>query len=485
MRLISIGSSAQAQIVLNSQYVSGYHAELLQLDNGDMLLVDKGSSNGTFVNGNRIAPEKEVSVTRNDTISIADQTLSWAMVPVLQIPDKENIKVIKGIGSHYLNAIHVAGNQVSRFHATVKQTKDGKWYICDHSTNGTTLNGVRIPKDQYIRFKKGDAIACAGVSIQNPAATAPIAPDRNIFKIVGLAICACALLGLSIWALHKLLTDLKPEPPFSNEEIYAMYAPSTVILHTAYYFKITTPQRGTERFVVKDGDLPYYDGSNAMHGLATGFFISENGVIVTNLHVTAPWLFGSDKDILELVKKLYHQNRVSLALSDIKVEGAIEYIGAIPHGQFFDPTNVTKLRVVMHSDKTDIDLAILQTMNNKLPDGSTYVPVDKICMDDVPVGTKLFTMGFPIPANLQDLDEFECSPTRALQATGAAGVITQNNDKYTYGFDATSYHGASGSPIFDEQGRLISVVASGLQVQGYNFGVKAKYIKRLLESAQE
>lgn len=125
MRLISIGSSAQAQIVLNSQYVSGYHAELLQLDNGDMMLVDKGSSNGTFVNGNRIAPEKEVTVTRNDTITIADQTLPWSMIPVLQIPDKENIRIIKGIGSHYLNAIHVSGNQVSRFHATVKQTKDG------------------------------------------------------------------------------------------------------------------------------------------------------------------------------------------------------------------------------------------------------------------------------------------------------------------------------------------------------------------------
>lgn len=483
MRLISIGSSAQAQIVLNSRYVSGYHAELLQLDNGDMLLVDKGSSNGTFVNGNRIAPEKEVSVTRNDTISIADQTLPWTMVPVLQIPDKENIKVIKGIGSHYLNAIHVAGNQVSRFHATIKQTKDGKWYICDHSTNGTTVNGVRIPKDQYVRLRKSDTIACAGVSIQNPIPDS----DRNIFKIAGLAVCACALLGLCIWALNKLLIDPKPEPPFTNEEIYAMYAPSTVLIETSFYFKITTELYGSHRYVwnFKESKLEDYNGNNSMVGCATGFFISPNGVLVTNLHVAAPWLFGFENDLLGVIKRAYHQIYPNLALADITAEGVVDYICAIPDGQMDDPTNAVKLRVVINSDKKDVDIAILQTMNNKLPEGATYVAEDKICTDNLPVGTKLFTMGFPISDVLQDRSRFEHDPTRPLQAISASGIITQNNDKYTYGFDATSYHGASGSPIFDEQGRLIGVVAAGLPVQGYNMGVKAKYINRLLESAQE
>lgn len=477
MRLISIGSSSQAQIVLNSQYVSGYHAELLQLDNGDMLLVDKGSRNGTYVNGNRIAPEKEVSVTRNDTITIADQTLPWSMIPVLNIPT--DIKVIKGIGSHYMNAIHVSGSQVSRFHATIKQTKDGKWYICDHSTNGTTINGVRIPKDQYVRLKKGDAIACAGVSVLNPATGG--GDGGGVIKTLSIALCACLIIGLGVFAVLKV--DI-PGKKMSNEEIYAQYAPSTVLLHTAYYFKVTTPKYGTERFVVKDGKLPYYNGNNAMHAHASGFFISEDGVIVTNLHVVAPWLFGEDKDVLEYVKHLYYNAKVSLALSDIKVEGAIEYIGAVPNGQFFDSTNAIKLRVVIQSDNTDVDLALLQTMNGRLLEGSTFVPVDKICADNVPVGTKLFTMGFPISNYLQDLDDFERSHTKVLQATGAAGVITQNNDKYEYGFDAASYHGASGSPIFDEYGRLISIARAGLGVQGYNFGVKAKFLKRLLETAE-
>ena len=58
MKLIIIGrDSNEANIVLSSQYVSGYHAEIIQLDNGDMYLVDK-SSNGTFVNGSRVTPGK-------------------------------------------------------------------------------------------------------------------------------------------------------------------------------------------------------------------------------------------------------------------------------------------------------------------------------------------------------------------------------------------------------------------------------------------
>ena len=61
-----------------------------------------------------------------------------------------------------------------------------------------------------------------------------------------------------------------------------------------------------------------------------------------------------------------------------------------------------------------------------------------------------------------------------------------NNDKFTYGFDATSYNGASGSPIFDKKGNVIGIVtARAVATQGYNFGLKSKYITKLLNSIQE
>lgn len=481
MRLISIGSSSQAQIVLNSQYVSGYHAELLQLDNGDMLLVDKGSRNGTFVNGTRITPEKEVSVTYNDKITFADQVLNWSLVPALQVPDKENIKVLKSVGSHYLNTIHISGNQVSRFHATIKQTKDGKWYICDHSTNGTMVNGTRIPKDQYVRLKKGDTITCAGVIVPNPA-TNQGADGGNVIKKVALAVCVCLLIGLCAYGVMKFINPGLDEK--TKKELYTQYASTTALLHTTYYFKITTPKYNTERFIITENGIEKYDGTNAMHGLATGFFISNDGVLVTALHVTSPWLFGDEKDMLEFIKTLYH-DYAGIAVSDIKVEGAIENIVAYPNGKFFDETNAIKLRIVTQSNNTDIDLSILQTMNGHLPAESNYIPIDKIQHETKLVGTDVLTMGFPYPMLLQDLSSFEKNLTNVLQATVASGEITQIIDKYKYGFNANSYHGASGSPIFDKDGYLVGVVSAGIPAQGYNFCINAKYIKRLLNAYQE
>ena len=478
MRLISFGSSQRAQIVLHSQYVSGYHAELIQLDNGDMLLVDKNSSNGTFVNGNRITPEKEVTVTRNDTISFADQVLNWQTVPPLQIPDKDKIKSIKGIGTHTLNAIHISGDHVSRFHATIRQNKDGKWYLCDHSTNGTTVNGNRIPKDQYIQIKKGDTISCAGTTIVNPITGGN---SNNTLKNAALAICAFLVLCIGGFVAYKVVSGKEIGPT-----IYKEYANSTVMLHSTYYFKITTSKYGVERFIVdEDKGIVEYDGTNAMHALATGFFISNDGVIVTNLHVTAPWLFGEEKGLLHWIKTMYHRN-YNIAMADITVEGAIVSIEAIPNGKLFDEANATKLHKISESDTIDIDLAILQTIDNKIIPGSTYISLNKFRLDNVPVGEKIYTIGFPGPGLLQDLGEFEKDLTKVLQATGAGGEISMNNDTYIYGFNAPTLPGASGSPIFDKNGNLVSIVSMKLEnTQGYNFSVKVKYLQRMIDKMKE
>ncbi len=483
MKLISIGSSSQAHVVLNSQFVSAYHAELLQLDNGDMLLVDKGSSNGTFVNGVRLIPEKEVSVTPKDDIRLADQPMPWGMIPMHSIADKDELVSIKSIGTHRLNTYCIQGPQVSRFHATIKQKKNGKWFICDHSTNGTTVNDVRLPKDQWIELKAGDSILCADVPVSNPI-PAKSSKKSPIMKYVGIAACICLLVGGVVALIKSGVLGSEWQ-----KKIYAQYAPATTVLEVGYYFRIQTEQHGTERFVIKGNNgsvrLQKYNGRNAMIANATGFFISSNGVLVTNQHVAQPWLYGEDKDMLANVAMAFHKD-TGIALSDIKADGVIEYIYAVPHGCYFDSTNATKCHVIATSGTHDEDIAILQTVSTKLPDSAGFIPTSKILQDNVAIGTEVFTMGFPLIGTLQDTGAKESFVKKALQATGAAGVVTQNNDKFTYGFDAASNNGASGSPIFDKKGNVIGIVTSGVtSTQGYNFGLKSKYITKILDSIQE
>ena len=110
MRLLKIGSSPDCDIVLNSKRVSSFHAELIMLNNGDILLEDKGSTNGTFVNNQLIKQGVSVPVRRGDLIRFADTELQWASVP--QPSDNSMFKKIYGIGSNIrYNDIQVTGEK--------------------------------------------------------------------------------------------------------------------------------------------------------------------------------------------------------------------------------------------------------------------------------------------------------------------------------------------------------------------------------------
>ena len=83
MKIIKIGSSQSCDLVLDSQYVSSLHAEMTILDDGQIILEDKNSKNGTTVGNKKIEPGREVNVQRGDRISFADVPLVWAKVPVV------------------------------------------------------------------------------------------------------------------------------------------------------------------------------------------------------------------------------------------------------------------------------------------------------------------------------------------------------------------------------------------------------------------
>lgn len=54
MQTLTIGRDASNNIVLDDNFISRQHARLFLLDNGQVMIKDMGSSNGTFVNGKKI-----------------------------------------------------------------------------------------------------------------------------------------------------------------------------------------------------------------------------------------------------------------------------------------------------------------------------------------------------------------------------------------------------------------------------------------------
>ncbi|HUV04925.1 MAG TPA: FHA domain-containing protein [Armatimonadota bacterium] len=70
----TIGRGAGNSIVLGDDpYVSSSHAELIADDSG-LWLVDVGSTNGTVLNGTKIAPNERVAVNLGDEIAIGQST---------------------------------------------------------------------------------------------------------------------------------------------------------------------------------------------------------------------------------------------------------------------------------------------------------------------------------------------------------------------------------------------------------------------------
>ena len=128
------------------------------------------------------------------------------------------------------------------------------------------------------------------------------------------------------------------------------------------------------------------------------------------------------------------------------------------------------------------DVALVQTVSKRLPTSDcTIVNVaDSMDVRDevLTVGKHIYTLGFPLLSSLQDQQS-----ESGIQLLARGGSITQILNEYQFGFDAASFGGASGSPVFNDQGMLVGILNSGVKItQGFNYGVKAKYIKELLDS---
>ena len=83
MKSYSIGRDNACDIVLNdhTDVISRRHAVLTVSSSGKMTITDQ-STNGTYINGQKISPNVPVPVKRKDTISFAHvATLDWNMIP--------------------------------------------------------------------------------------------------------------------------------------------------------------------------------------------------------------------------------------------------------------------------------------------------------------------------------------------------------------------------------------------------------------------
>lgn len=515
MRIFKIGSSPDCDIVLNSKRVSAYHAELLMLNNGDILLEDKGSTNGTYVNNRLIKQGASVPVRRGDLIRFGDMELQWAMVP--QPTDNSMFKKIYGIGSNMrYNDIQVTGNTVSRFHATLKIDKQGRAFIEDHSLNGTSINGKRIASHQNVRVKRGDDVVVGGIPVDlKPYIKRDM--GGTALKVFG---------GVAAIAAVVALLMTKIDGPGGRVDPHE-YVPSVVYVLSFYHYTAVfendpfiplcnrhgIPYPSEYGFGVNsDGRMGFtdFDEYGPVVGEATAFFVSKDGKMITNRHVAAPWKNASDSEkdaIYQVMTKLkdqsilefYDNNEMTCYASiaaaklskkgvsyeeleeafrrykdcALKIDGRLDYIAVgYPNRRYTSIDEFERCTTIGEAKDENVDIAMLQLNTRVTPPSVTKLfNINNSVLKKesiVPMKDRYHFIGYPkgIRHNLRE---------NGLYPKITEVLVSQPPEKYTIDLQGEVIPGTSGSPVFDKRGRLIGVISSY-----YTFGSTMGRCERII-----
>lgn len=77
MKVITIGRSLENDVPIDDPCASRHHLQIIQHDDGHFTLSDFGSTNGTYVNGQKISGE--IFLNENDFVRIGNSTIPWRL----------------------------------------------------------------------------------------------------------------------------------------------------------------------------------------------------------------------------------------------------------------------------------------------------------------------------------------------------------------------------------------------------------------------
>lgn len=253
---ISIGREAAAQIHLPFPAISSKHAQINLNAFGQLSLIDVGSTNGTYLNGQRLEVGIPYLITAKDSIEFAQASSIFLVfnpeeteispnlkgdktefndtknLNTTRIIDKFNGKDLIKIGRSSDSDVVIPHSSVSRNHATIEK-KNGHFYVKDlGSTNGTYLNGNRIQGSAKIseddiliigRYKlslKGKAedltkeVAIRAIKIEKKFSNQKIGLHESSFDIPSKSLLA--VMGPSGCGKSTLLKALNGDAPPSS-----------------------------------------------------------------------------------------------------------------------------------------------------------------------------------------------------------------------------------------------------------------------------
>lgn len=452
MKTIRIGRGPNNDVVIKDDVVSTNHAVITVSDSGEITIEDLNSKNGTFVDGRRVNKAK---LSTASVVLLGNHSIDWKQMiqtSAGKTPEKLTPPVIiptdvtekKLIGRNLVAQIRFSFDDVSDHHAWLCRRKDGSvWIIDNHSTNGTYVNGSRITSP--CRLSKGDSVAVSNKHPLNWEAVYPLRASMDTKMILSIAVCVVLVVGIQGYPLSRYMDGY--------DELDYCYIDS-------------------------EGNV----AKGISRSSGTGFFISQNGKLLTNRHVVS--CSGNRAKNEELIKRTIQKALLESGLTklaaNLEVDFVVLSVGIVQNDTYIDnESNLIPCTILKVSNQEELDVALLQTNSKSIPAGSTFVDLSQaVPSSQLNVGDGICTIGFP--------QSFTIGQTSVgLEANNQSGEITQERGAYEYGHNIIIHQGASGSPVFSKRGKFAGIIVSGFLgiSQGYNHAIHPTPILEFVEKS--
>lgn len=306
-----------------------------------------------------------------------------------------------------------------------------------------------------------------------------------------------------------------------QEDLYDKTSSGVVLIFNSYYYSVALPN-GVEFFFndIEDGELVGVTTeekeaeaeSNGCSG--TGFFISEDGLLMTNRHVARPDVDNDQineilknfkrnlksmySDYMEKVATKYHQYEGNLTMqakcaelynsymkereeiddmdmNDAEVRTHTSLYAAFNGSHIVKLEDLSKCDIIAVSDDPNVDLALIQLKDGETPEG-TYIFSLKEEDEELTMDDKLYMIGYNKGLTIS-------KTVQGIQSQIYSGNITQKGDGEKILYSIPSLPGSSGSPVIDEYGKLVAVNFAGFTgTQNFNYGIPSKIIRDFLNN---
>lgn len=378
---IKIGRDNTNDVIINEPSISRNHAIVTNLDNNTFEVKDLGSTNGTFVNGQKVFQQV---IKPDDKLMVGSIMVDWetafqtshggkAESSIKEEPFAKAKKTIT-VGSSNDNDIVINDDYVSSHHAKISLLKNGNYYLQDlGSSNGCFVNGARVIAKN---FSNTDVVKLFNTDLPNNWFKHKNLQSRFFKehrKAIIISISAILLITASVLTYFNRCKWLGIDCELSAKQIYTRIQNTLVHIDHEYYYTIVF--NGTKYYVGKNKDYTQHIDANTNkqnivpYGKVSGngCFIKPDGTILTSPYITNPWLESIEQS--KMVQQVIASRTIKgfTSQSSFKICGETARLKWIQNGVVNNEQNYIEANAINECMLADGNTAIMQSIKKALP----------------------------------------------------------------------------------------------------------------------